>query len=437
MFENLTHHLSAALKTLKGQGKITEINIASTLKEIRRALISADVHYKVAKDVTHAVKIKAIGSQVMTSVSPGQLFTKIVQEELTSLMGGEHAPLRLRGHPAIVLVAGLQGAGKTTFCGKLAAYVKKQGQGVLLAACDVYRPAAVEQLQVLAQQVGVEAYAEPACKKPLDIAQRALAHARSTHKSTLIVDTAGRLAIDNDMMDEVAALKRMLQPTETLFVVDAMTGQDAVQTAKAFDERIDFDGVVLTKLDGDSRGGAALSIRTVVHKPIKLIGTGEKLSDLDVFHPARMASRILGMGDVISLVERAEQVYSQEQARRLNKKLHKNAFDFNDLLEQLQQLKKMGSVKDLIAMIPGASKFLPKGEVDEGAFRSFEVMIGSMTPAERADPSLLDRHRKSRIARGSGLPAAQVAALLKQFEQMRKTMQQAKRRGGLKSLFSS
>ena len=437
MFESLSQNLDKALKTLKGQGRITEINIAATVKEIRRALVKADVHYKVAKQVTDTVKEKALGKQVLTSVSPGQLFTKIVHEELTTLMGSEKAEVKLSGNPAIMLMSGLQGSGKTTFSGKLATYYKKQGKSVLLVACDIYRPAAIDQLQVVGEQIGVEVYADPENKNALDIAQKGIQHAKAHHHQLVIIDTAGRLAVDEAMMQEIAGLKEALKPSETLFVVDAMTGQDAVNTAQTFNERLDFDGVVLTKLDGDARGGSALSIRNVVNKPIKFIGTGEKMTDLDVFHPDRMANRILGMGDVVSLVERAEQVYSEEEARKLEKKLRKNELDFNDFLTQLQQLKKMGSFKDLMGMMPGMGKLVKDTEVDEDTFKPFEVMIHAMTPQERTRPDLFDRSRREnrsrreRIARGSGMPLVQVDKHLKQFEDMRKMMHKLSK-GGMK-----
>lgn len=420
MFESLSRNLDKALNTLKGQGRITEINIAATVKEIRRALVKADVHYKVAKQVTDAVKAKALGRQVLTAVSPGQLFTKIVHEELTTLMGSEQVGVHLTGKPGVFLMAGLQGSGKTTFAGKLAAYFKKQNKTVLLVACDIYRPAALDQLQVVGEQIGVEVYTDPANKNALDIAQKAVKYAKAHQQQVVIIDTAGRLAVDELMMQEIVGLKEALRPSETLFVVDAMTGQDAVNTAQAFNKRLAFDGVVLTKLDGDARGGAALSIRTVVDKPIKFMGTGEKMTDLDVFHPDRMANRILGMGDVVALVERAEQVYDEEQARKLEKKLHKNELDFDDFLAQLQQLKKMGNLKDLVGMMPGMGKLVQASEVDEDKFKTFEVMIYSMTPQERARPALLDRSRRIRIARGSGMALEQVNGLLKQFDNMRK-----------------
>lgn len=433
MFESLSQNLDNALKTLKGQGRITEINIAATIKEIRRALVKADVHYKVAKQVTDAVKTKALGRQVLTAVSPGQLFTKIVHEELTALMGSEKADVHLAGNPAVVLMAGLQGSGKTTFSGKLAAYFKKQNKGVLLVACDVYRPAAVDQLQVVGEQIGVEVYAEPGNKNALAIAQKGVKHAKAHQQQVVIIDTAGRLAVDEAMMQEIVDLKTALQPSETLFVVDAMTGQDAVNTARAFNERLAFDGVVLTKLDGDARGGAALSIRTVVDRPIKFMGTGEKMTDLDVFHPDRMANRILGMGDVVSLVERAEQVYDEEQARKLEKKLRKNELNFDDFLTQLQQLKKMGNLKDLAGMVPGMGKLVKSGDIDEDKFKPMEALIHSMTPQERARPELLDRSRRARIAKGSGIALQQVNGHLKQFDNMRKMMQKLSK-GGTKQL---
>ena len=433
MFESLSQNLDNALKTLKGQGRITEINIAATIKEIRRALVKADVHYKVAKQVTDAVKTKALGRQVLTAVSPGQLFTKIVHEELTALMGSEKADVHLAGNPAVVLMAGLQGSGKTTFSGKLAAYFKKQNKGVLLVACDVYRPAAADQLQVVGEQIGVEVYAEPGNKNALAIAQKGVKHAKAHQQQVVIIDTAGRLAVDEAMMQEIVDLKTALQPSETLFVVDAMTGQDAVNTARAFNERLAFDGVVLTKLDGDARGGAALSIRTVVDRPIKFMGTGEKMTDLDVFHPDRMANRILGMGDVVSLVERAEQVYDEEQARKLEKKLRKNELNFDDFLTQLQQLKKMGNLKDLAGMVPGMGKLVKSGDIDEDKFKPMEALIHSMTPQERARPELLDRSRRARIAKGSGIALQQVNGHLKHFDNMRKMMQKLSK-GGTKQL---
>jgi signal recognition particle subunit SRP54 len=429
MFESLRQNLAKALQTLKGKGHITEINIAATVKEIRRALLQADVHYKMAKQVTDAVKTKALGRHVLTAVSPGQLFTKIVHEELTALMGSEKAAINLTGHPAIILMTGLQGVGKTTFSGKLAAYFKNQNKQVLLVACDIYRPAAMEQLQVIGAQIGVEVYTTQDKSNALSIAQQAVQHAKATQQQIVIIDTAGRLAVDAAMMQEIVGLKEALQPSETLFVVDAMMGQDAVNTAHVFNERLNFDGVVLTKLDGDTRGGAALSIRAVVDKPIKFVGTGEKMTDLDVFHPNRMANRILGMGDVVSLVERAEHVYDKEQARLLEKKLRKNQLDFNDFLTQLQQLKKMGGLKELMGFMPGTSKLMNETDVNEDTFRPFEAMIHSMTPQERAHPHLLDRSRRARIAQGSGMTLLHVNKLLKQFENMSKMMQKISQGG--------
>lgn len=422
MFENLQDKLNQAFKTLKGQGRITEINVAATVKEVRRALTDADVNYKVAKDVTDRVREKALDRKVLIAVEPGQLFVKIVQEELTELMGGETQGINVKGDPAVILIAGLQGSGKTTFTGKLAAYLKKQGRSVMLAACDIYRPAAIDQLKVLGEQVGVEVYAEPENKNAVEIASNALAQARKLGRKVLIVDTAGRLAVDEAMMQEVENLKKALNPSETLFVVDSMTGQDAVNTAKTFNDRLNFDGVVLTKLDGDSRGGAALSIRAVVSKPIKFISTGEKMEALDVFHPERMASRILGMGDVISLVERAQQAFDEEEAKRLNAKMRQNKFDFNDFQAQLNQIKKMGNVKDLLGMIPGMGKMIKDLDIDNNSFTPIEAIIGSMTPKERERPDIIDGSRKKRIAAGSGTTIQQVNNLLKQFDEMRKMM---------------
>lgn len=422
MFETLSHHLARAIKSLKGQGRITELNIAATVKEIRRALIQADVHYKVAKQITDAIKAQALGREVLAAVSPGQLFTKIVSEELTALMGSEKASLTLVGRPAIILIAGLQGAGKTTLSAKLAAYLKKQNKSVLLAACDIYRPAAIDQLQILGEQIGVAVYAEPSNKNALQIAQRTIERARSLQQQVVIIDTAGRQAMDKVMMQELTDLKQALQPSETLFVVDAMAGQDAVNTAQAFNEQLGLDGVVLTKLDGDSRGGAALSIRTVVDKPIKFMGTGEKLDDLDVFYPDRMAKRILGMGDVVSLVERAAQVYDEQEAQRLSQKLRKNQFSLNDFLVQMQQIKQMGNLKDLMAMIPGMGKVAQNAPLGEDTFKLFETIIASMTPQERTYPELLNQSRRERIAKGSGTPRQEVNRLLKQFDTMRQMM---------------
>ncbi len=422
MFENLQSKLDKAFKTLKGQGRITEINVAATIKEVRRALTDADVNYKVAKDVTDRVKEKALDRKVLIAVEPGQLFVKIVQEELTELMGTEAKPINLKGDPAVILIAGLQGSGKTTFSGKLASYIKKQGRSVLLVAADIYRPAAIDQLKVLGEQVGVEVFAEPENKNAVSIVQNALAHAKRTGKKVMIVDTAGRLAVDEVMMKEIEQVKLALNPAETLFVVDSMTGQDAVNTAKTFNDRLDFDGVVLTKLDGDSRGGAALSIRAVVNKPIKFMSTGEKMEALDVFYPDRMASRILGMGDVISLVERAQQAFDDDEARRINAKMRKNQFDFDDFLSQLQQIKKMGNIKDLIGMIPGMGKMVKDLDLDNKSFAPIEAIISSMTPKERSRPEVIDMSRKKRIAAGSGTDVQQVTNLLKQFDEMKKMM---------------
>jgi len=422
MFENLQDKLNKAFKTLKGQGRITEINVAATVKEVRRALTDADVNYKVAKDITDRIRDKALDRKVLISVEPGQLFVKIVQEELTDLMGGEARSINIKGEPAVVLIAGLQGSGKTTFSGKLASYLKKQGRNVLLVAADIYRPAAIDQLKVLGEQVGVEVYAEPENKNAVQIAENGIAQARKTGKKVVIVDTAGRLAVDEAMMQEIENVKRAISPTETLFVVDSMTGQDAVNTAKTFNDRLNFDGVVLTKLDGDARGGAALSIKTVVNKPIKFISTGEKMEALDVFYPDRMASRILGMGDVISLVERAQQAFDEDEARRINAKMRKNQFDFNDFLSQLQQIKKMGNVKDLLGMIPGMGKMIKDLDIDNDSFKPIEAIISSMTPKERERPELIDGSRKKRIAAGSGTDIQQVNNLLKQFDEMRKMM---------------
>ncbi|MEM6643536.1 MAG: signal recognition particle protein [Bacteroidota bacterium] len=434
MFDNLSVKLDKAFKTLKGQGQITEINIASTVKEIRRALIDADVNYKVAKEVTDKIKDEALGRDVLISVSPGQLLTKIVAEELTNLMGQTNVPVSLEGNPNTILISGLQGSGKTTFSGKLANLMKKQGRTVLLAACDIYRPAAIDQLKVLGEQIGVEVYAEPENKNAIEIASNAVRHAKANGKKTLIVDTAGRLAVDEEMMDEISTLKSSLKPAETLFVVDSMTGQDAVNTAAAFNDRLDFDGVVLTKLDGDTRGGAALSIRKQVTKPIKYISTGEKMDAIDLFHPDRMANRILGMGDVVSLVERAQQAYDEEEARRINKKIRKNQFGFDDFLAQMEQMKKMGSMKDLIGMIPGVGKAMKDIDIDDDSLKPIEAIIKSMTPKERVTPEVLNGSRKQRIAKGSGTSVQEVNQLLKQFEQMRKMMKMMNKSGGKKAL---
>ena len=423
MFENLTDKFERAFKVLKGQGQITEINVAETLKEVRRALLDADVSFNTAKQFTNTVKEKALGRDVLTAVSPGQLMIKICHEELVELMGGNEAEINLKGNPAIILMSGLQGSGKTTFTGKLGSYLKsKKGKNVLLVACDVYRPAAIDQLHVLGEQLGIEVFSDREEKSPVNIATKAIIHARSKGFNVVIVDTAGRLAVDEAMMDEIAQVKAAIQPSETLFVVDSMTGQDAVNTAKAFNERIDFDGVVLTKLDGDTRGGAALSIKSIVNKPIKFVGTGEKMDALDVFYPSRMADRILGMGDVVSLVERAQEQFNEEEARRLQKKIMKDQFDFNDFLGQLEQIKKMGNVKDLMGMIPGMSKAMKDVDVPEDAFRGVEAIIRSMTPKERAMPAILNPSRKARIATGSGTTIQDVNKLIKQFEDMRKMM---------------
>lgn len=423
MFENLSDRLERSFKILKGEGKITEINVAETLKDVRRALLDADVNYKVAKQFTDQVKQKALGMNVLTAVKPSQLMVKIVHDELAQLMGGEAAELNTKGHPAVVLMAGLNGAGKTTLSGKLALYLKeKKHQKPLLVACDVYRPAAVEQLRVLAEQIGVPVYSEPDSKDPVEIAQNGIKEARAKGNDIVIVDTAGRLAIDEALMQEISNIKNAISPEETLFVVDAMTGQDAVNTAKEFNDRLDFDGVVLTKLDGDARGGAALSIRKVVNKPIKFIGTGEKMEALDVFHPDRMADRILGMGDIVSLVERAQMQFDEKEAKKLEQKIKKNKFDFNDFMTQIQQIKKMGNIKDLAAMIPGVGKALRDIDIDDNAFKSIEAIIQSMTPKERTNPEIINQSRRMRIAKGSGTNMQEVSRLLKQFDQMRKMM---------------
>ena len=423
MFDNLTDRLERSFKILKGEGRITEINVAETLKEIRRALIDADVNYKVAKTFTDEVKQKALGANVLTAVKPGQMMTKIVRDELALLMGGTATDINLDGRPAVILIAGLQGSGKTTFSGKLANMLKhKRGRGVLLVACDVYRPAAIEQLRILGSQVDVEVYTEDGNTNPVEIAANAIKYARGKNLNTVIIDTAGRLAVDEAMMKEIAAIKEAVKPTETLFVVDAMTGQDAVNTAREFNERLDYDGVVLTKLDGDTRGGAAISIRSVVNKPLKFISSGEKMDALQVFHPERMADRILGMGDIVSFVERAQEQYDEEGARRLKKKLVKNQFNFNDFLDQIAQIKKMGNMKELMGMIPGVGKALKDVELSDDMFKQTEAIIYSMTPAERENPEIINPSRKERIAKGSGTTLAEVNKLLKQFEQMRKMM---------------
>ncbi|MBO5901516.1 MAG: signal recognition particle protein [Alistipes sp.] len=423
MFENLTEKLERSFKILKGEGRITEINVAETLKEIRRALIDADVNYKVAKNFTDEVKQKALGQDVLRSVKPGQMMTKIVRDELAQLMGGTATDIKLEGNPAVILIAGLQGSGKTTFSGKLAAHIKsKKGRQVLLVAGDVYRPAAIDQLKILGQTVGVEVYTEEGNNNPVLIAENAIKYARSKSYNTVIVDTAGRLAVDEAMMQEITAIKAAVNPSETLFVVDSMTGQDAVNTAKEFNDRLDFDGVVLTKLDGDTRGGAAISIRSVVDKPLKFISAGEKMEALQVFHPERMADRILGMGDVVSLVERAQEQFDEEEARKLKKKLIKNQFNFNDFRDQINQIKKMGNLKDLASMIPGMGKMLKNVDIPDDAFKQTEAIIDSMTPAERENPEIINARRRERIAKGSGTNIADVNRLLKQFEETRKMM---------------
>ena len=423
MFENLTEKLERSFKILKGEGRITEINVAETLKEIRRALIDADVNYKVAKNFTDDVKQKALGQNVLNSVKPGQMMTKIVRDELAALMGGTATDIKLEGNPAIVLIAGLQGSGKTTFSGKLAAHIKsKKGRQVLLVAGDVYRPAAIDQLKILGQSVGVEVYTEEGNNNPVEIAENAIKYARQKSYNTVIVDTAGRLAVDEAMMQGITAIKAAINPSETLFVVDSMTGQDAVNTAKEFNDRLDFDGVVLTKLDGDTRGGAAISIRSVVDKPLKFISAGEKMDALQVFHPERMADRILGMGDVVSLVERAQEQFDEEQARKLKKKLIKNQFNFNDFRDQINQIKKMGNLKDLASMIPGMGKMLKNVDIPDDAFKQTEAIIDSMTPEERENPEIINARRRERIAKGSGTTMADVNRLLKQFEDTRKVM---------------
>ena len=423
MFENLSDRLERSFKILKGEGQITEINVASTLKDVRRALLDADVNFKVAKGFTDKVKEKALGMNVLTAVKPGQLMVKIVHDELADLMGGEAVDINLEGHPAIILMSGLQGSGKTTFSGKLGNLLKsKRNKKPLLAACDVYRPAAIEQLKVVGEQIQVPVYTEPENKDVVAIARHAIQEAKAKGNDVVIVDTAGRLAVDEEMMNEIASLKEALHPSETLFVVDAMTGQDAVNTAKEFNDRLDFDGVILTKLDGDTRGGAALSIRTIVTKPIKFVGTGEKMEALDVFHPNRMADRILGMGDIVSLVERAQEQFDEEEAKRLQRKIQKNKFDFNDFLGQIEQIKKMGNLKDLASMIPGVGKAIKDVDIDDNAFMSIEAIIRSMTPKERTNPEILNTSRRQRIAKGSGTNIQEVNKLIKQFDQTRKMM---------------
>lgn len=423
MFENLSDRLERSFKILKGQGKITELNVAETLKEVRRSLLDADVNYKIAKDFTNRVKDKALGMNVLTAVKPGQMMVKIVHDELAELMGGHHVEVDIKGNPAVILMSGLQGSGKTTFSGKFANLLKtKKGKHPLLVACDVYRPAAIEQLKVLGAQIEVPVYSDETTKDPVKIAQDAIKEAKNQGRDVVIIDTAGRLAVDEEMMREIAAIKAAVNPTEILFVVDAMTGQDAVNTAKEFNDRLDFNGVILTKLDGDTRGGAALSIRTVVNKPIKYVGTGEKLEALDAFHPERMADRILGMGDIVSLVEKAQEQFDAEEAKKLQKKISRNQFNFNDFLSQIQQIKKMGNIKDLASMIPGVGKALKNVDIDDDAFKGVESIIYSMTPAEREHPEIINGSRRMRIAKGSGTTVTEVNRLLKQFEESKKMM---------------
>jgi signal recognition particle subunit SRP54 len=435
MFENLSDRLEHSFKILKGEGKITEINVAETLKDVRRALLDADVNYKVAKQFTDTVKQKALGMNVLQAVKPGQMMVKIVHDELAELMGGTAVELQLTNRPAIILMSGLQGSGKTTFSGKLANLLKtKQNKNPLLVACDVYRPAAIEQLKVVGAAIEVPVYSEPESKNVVEIANHAIAEAKAKNYNVVIVDTAGRLAVDEQMMNEIASLKEAIHPDETLFVVDSMTGQDAVNTAKEFNDRLDFDGVVLTKLDGDTRGGAALSIRTVVTKPIKFVGTGEKMEAIDVFHPERMADRILGMGDIVSLVERAQEQFDEKQAKELEKKIRKNKFDFNDFMSQIQQIKKMGNIKDLAAMIPGVGKAIKDVDIDDNAFKSIEAIINSMTPKERSNPDLINQSRRKRIAMGSGTKMDEVNRLMKQFDQTRKMMKMVTGMGSSKMM---
>lgn len=435
MFNNLSEKLDKALHTLKGHGKITEINVAETLKEVRRALLDADVNFKIAKDFTKRVQKKALGQDVLTTLNPGQLMIKLVKDELTDLMGGDTVGIHLAGSMSVILMSGLQGSGKTTFSGKLANFLKtKKSKEVLLVGCDVYRPAAINQLQVVGEKIGVEVYAEIENKNPVEISQNAIKYAKANGKNVVIIDTAGRLAVDTEMMNEISNIHKAINPQETLFVVDAMTGQDAVNTAKAFNDILNFDGVVLTKLDGDTRGGAALSIKSVVNKPIKFIGTGEKMDAIDIFHPNRMADRILGMGDVISLVERAQEQYDENEARKLQKKIAKNQFGFDDFLSQIQQIKKMGSMKDLVGMIPGAGKALKDVDIDEGAFTGIEAIIKSMTPLERSVPSTINASRKKRIAKGSGTSIQEINQLMKQFNQMSKMMKMMQGGGGKKMM---
>lgn len=435
MFDNLSDKLDSALHVLKGHGQITEVNVAETLKEVRRALVDADVNYKIAKDFTARVKDKAMGQDVLTALKPGQLMVKLVKDELTELMGGDAEGINLSGNPSVILMSGLQGSGKTTFSGKLANFLKtKKAKNPLLVACDVYRPAAINQLHVVGEQIGVEVFSDEGNQDPVAISKAAIAHAKSNGHNVVIIDTAGRLAVDETMMNEIANIHKAIQPQETLFVVDSMTGQDAVNTAKTFNDRLNFDGVILTKLDGDTRGGAAISIKSVVNKPIKFIGTGEKMDAIDVFYPSRMADRILGMGDVVSLVERAQEQYDEEEARKLQKKIAKNEFGFDDFLKQLQQIKKMGSMKDLMGMIPGAGKMLKDVDIDDDAFKHIEAIIHSMTPAERSKPSMINASRKKRIGNGSGTSVQQVNQLLKQFTQMSKMMKMMQGGGGRKMM---
>jgi signal recognition particle subunit SRP54 len=435
MFNNLSEKLDKALHTLKGHGRITEVNVAETLKEVRRALLDADVNFKIAKEFTKRVQVKAIGQDVLTTLNPGQLMVKLVKDELTDLMGGDVVGINLAGNPTVILMSGLQGSGKTTFSGKLANFLKtKKAKEVLLVGCDVYRPAAINQLQVVGEQIGVEVYAEVENKNPVEISLNAVKHAKATSKNVVIIDTAGRLAVDEVMMTEISNIHKAVSPQETLFVVDSMTGQDAVNTAKAFNDILNFDGVILTKLDGDTRGGAALSIKSVVDKPIKFIGTGEKMDAIDVFYPDRMADRILGMGDVISLVERAQEQYDEDEARKLQKKIAKDQFGFDDFLSQVQQIKKMGSMKDLVGMIPGASKAMKDVDIDDDAFKGIEAIIHSMTPLERSTPTSINASRKKRIAKGSGTSVQEVNQLMKQFSQMSKMMKMMQGGGGKKMM---
>tara|TARA_R110002072_G_scaffold163357_1_gene315865 strand:- start:28340 stop:29668 length:1329 start_codon:yes stop_codon:yes gene_type:complete len=435
MFDNLSEKLDKALHVLKGHGSITEVNVAETLKEVRRALLDADVNFKIAKEFTNTVKEKALGQNVLTTLQPGQLMVKLVKDELTELMGGDAAGINLKGTPSVILMSGLQGSGKTTFSGKLANFLKtKKSKKPLLVACDIYRPAAINQLHVVGEQVGVEVYSEPENKNPVEISQKAIAYAKEHGHNVVIIDTAGRLAVDEAMMTEISNVHKAINPDETLFVVDAMTGQDAVNTAKAFNNILNFDGVVLTKLDGDTRGGAAISIKSVVDKPIKFIGTGEKMDAIDVFYPNRMADRILGMGDVVSLVERAQEQFDEEEARKLQKKIAKNQFGFDDFLKQIQQVKKMGSMKDLVGMIPGAGKAMKDVDIDDDAFKHIEAIIHSMTPGERTVPSTINASRKKRIAKGSGTSVQQINQLLKQFDQMSKMMKMMQGGGGRKMM---